>query len=668
MAESVVCFVIDKLISLLNTKEAKLSRDVRAEVGFLRDELESIRSFLKDADAKAAAAAEGDMVTDSAKTWVKQEAEVVGVESARDELIIGWYGTRGEYREVISVVGMGGLGKTTLAKKVFDNQKVIEHFNCHAWITVSQTYKVDDLLRQMVMQFYKARKEYTPEGIDTMEKESLIRKSRELLQQKRCSVLLLVGSPLVIAAPDVFVGYCRRVEWEGEKFKTMVFVSRWSSLCVQLWYAECGNVGGAADERNQGEHSALPFEYELLIPTICNNPIFYHHLPNHLKSCVLYFGIFPEDYSISCIRLVRLWIAEDFVKLKRGKTLEEVAEEYLTELIHRSLVQVSKMLPRIIFLYVGDLYLLKYLSLRNTKVKLLPESICNLQNLETLDLKQSLVYEIPAKINKLLRLRHLLAHYIDSSSRFGMISYERGVKIHDGVGCLQALQQLYHVETNHGGINLIKALEKLRQLRKLGLKNLKREYGRALCASIEKMNHLESLEVSTISEDEVLDLQSISTPPESIQFLYLKGPLEKLPSWIPKLQQLVRLRIFWSRLTDAPPKALQNLPNLVELGYSYNAYDGVQLHFEGGFKELRVDVASSLEVLFLHPGVVSLTGGDAQVMAVSARVLLRLSPHASLYPSPMPYLFLRQMRYLPWKHKMLKMSTREQWQIDPRGL
>ncbi|KAM1758490.1 hypothetical protein ACFX11_007619 [Malus domestica] len=129
----------------------------------------------------------------------------------------------------------------------------------------------------------------------------------------------------------------------------------------------------------------------------------------------------------------------------------------------------------------------------------------------------------------------------------------------------------------------------------------------------------------------------------------------------------------------------------------------------------QVDVASSLEVLFLHPGVVSLTGGDAQgvpqvaelggllkevtdksirpieefdgqnksiksrvrstlliwdtfafdrVMDVSAHVLLRLSPHASLYPSHLPYLFLKQMRNLPWKHKMLKMSTREQCQYS----
>ncbi|KAM2159505.1 hypothetical protein TB2_042732 [Malus domestica] len=51
-----------------------------------------------------------------------------------------------------------------------------------------------------------------------------------------------------------------------------------------------------------------------------------------------------------------------------------------------------------------------------------------------------------------------------------------------------------------------------------------------------------------------------------------------------------------------------------------------------------------------------------KVVDVSAHVLLRLSPYASLYPSHLPYLFLRQMWYLLWKHKMLKMSTREKCQ------
>jgi disease resistance protein RPM1 len=55
----------------------------------------------------------------------------------------------------------------------------------------------------------------------------------------------------------------------------------------------------------------------------------------------LYFGIYPEDYIVKSKRLIRQWIAERFVKKESGNTLEEVAEGYLTELIHRSLVQVS---------------------------------------------------------------------------------------------------------------------------------------------------------------------------------------------------------------------------------------------------------------------------------------------------------------------------------------
>ncbi|KAM1419565.1 hypothetical protein ACFXTO_023095 [Malus domestica] len=55
-----------------------------------------------------------------------------------------------------------------------------------------------------------------------------------------------------------------------------------------------------------------------------------------------------------------------------------------------------------------------------------------------------------------------------------------------------------------------------------------------------------------------------------------------------------------------------------------------------------------------------------KVVDVSTCVLLRLSPHASLYPSHLPDLFLRHMWYLLWKHKMLKMSTQKQCQVRTR--
>ncbi|KAM1048478.1 hypothetical protein FF1_027622 [Malus domestica] len=438
----------------------------------------------------------------------------------------------------------------------------------------------------------------------------------------------------------------------------------------------------------------------------------YHHLPYYLKSCVLYFGIFPEDYSVSCIRLIRLWIAEGFVKLKKGKTLEEVGEEYLTELIHRNLVQVSKVyidgkarscrvhdllrevlrrkgadssfchmlsedestfepvtrrlsidsspsealgsitqshicsiftfnqvewpvsflntlsgnlklvkvldftdaplnyLPK----FVGYLYLLKYLSLRNTKGKLLPESICNLQNLETLDLKQSLVYEIPAEIKRLVKLRHLLGYYHDYNIEFSLKS-ERGVKIDDGIGCLQALQKLYHVEANHGGINLIKAPRKLRQLRKLGLKNLKSEDGRAL------------LRFGASREVAKLDSKA-STPSQAKDFLV---KVERFP-------------------TKSPSKSTLS----VRAGLSYKVYDRVELHFERGFQKL--------EVLQLR----DLDGLNSLVIDNGAMPLLRelqIGPSTQLKEMPSSIHHLRNLTTLRFVN-MLKEFQRD---VDPKN-
>ena len=68
---------------------------------------------------------------------------------------------------------------------------------------------------------------------------------------------------------------------------------------------------------------------------------FVYNLPHHLKSCLLYFGIYPQGYAVKTKRLIRQWITEGFVKYEQKKSVEEVAEDYLTSLIDRNLVQVS---------------------------------------------------------------------------------------------------------------------------------------------------------------------------------------------------------------------------------------------------------------------------------------------------------------------------------------
>ena len=65
-------------------------------------------------------------------------------------------------------------------------------------------------------------------------------------------------------------------------------------------------------------------------------------MPYYLKSCFLYCGILPEDSEIKASKLIHLWIAEGFVQRRGKEKLEDIAEDYLYELIHRSMVQVAQ--------------------------------------------------------------------------------------------------------------------------------------------------------------------------------------------------------------------------------------------------------------------------------------------------------------------------------------
>ncbi|RCV39089.1 hypothetical protein SETIT_8G195500v2 [Setaria italica] len=66
----------------------------------------------------------------------------------------------------------------------------------------------------------------------------------------------------------------------------------------------------------------------------------YYELPCHLRACLLYLSMFPEDYEIDRDRLIRMWVGEGFIQYeKAGKSLFELGESYFNELINRSMIQ-----------------------------------------------------------------------------------------------------------------------------------------------------------------------------------------------------------------------------------------------------------------------------------------------------------------------------------------
>ncbi|KAI8567006.1 hypothetical protein RHMOL_Rhmol02G0087600 [Rhododendron molle] len=326
-----------------------------------------------------------------------EEDEVVGIDSTKEELIHRLI-TGKSNRTVTSLVGMGGCGKATLAKTVYDNPKVFEHYDCRAWVSVSQSYKIEDIFRRMIKELCHTRKEFALEGIDTMDQNSLIHMLKEYLLQKRYlivfddvwrtdfwSIVKLAlpknskGSQIIVTTrKEDVASFCKESSWDHVcKLKPLIEEEAWKLFCMKAFQRdfdgccppELETVSRAIVKKCEGLPLAIvtigallstkskdasewqrfydslgsQLERNLHLTNVTKILLLsYHDLPYYLKPCFLYFGIIPEDYEITRGRLIRLWIAEGFIQEQKGKTLEEVAEEWLTELIHRSLVQVSE--------------------------------------------------------------------------------------------------------------------------------------------------------------------------------------------------------------------------------------------------------------------------------------------------------------------------------------
>ncbi|XP_028088489.1 disease resistance protein RPM1-like [Camellia sinensis] len=84
---------------------------------------------------------------------------------------------------------MEGLGKTTLVKQVYDAAMVKNHFNSHAWLTVSESIRVEDLLKDMIQQLFSEIMQLVPFGVEIMSINKLKCLDKDFLQQRRYVVV-----------------------------------------------------------------------------------------------------------------------------------------------------------------------------------------------------------------------------------------------------------------------------------------------------------------------------------------------------------------------------------------------------------------------------------------------------------------------------------------------
>ncbi|XP_058204023.1 disease resistance protein RPM1-like [Rhododendron vialii] len=322
-----------------------------------------------------------------------QEADLVGVDKPKSHLI-QWLVDEDPRLKVLSVAGMGGLGKTTLTKKVYDDVAVKRHFQNHVWITVSESFKVEELLKDMIQVLFEKVREPLPRGVDNMDVNSLKGIINAFLQQKRYVLVMddvwsiYAWQVLRIVLPECNCG--SRVilttrngdlaSFASEAYHGMVYNLKplppndsWALFCLKIFkenscpsYLEdlsknilkkCEGLPLAivaisgllsTKEKSVDEweriYRCLGAELEgndKLISMTKILSLSYFDLPYYLKLCFLYLSIFPEDCLIDHWRLIRLWVAEGFVEAKEGMTTEEAADGYLNELMNRSLVQVT---------------------------------------------------------------------------------------------------------------------------------------------------------------------------------------------------------------------------------------------------------------------------------------------------------------------------------------
>ncbi|XP_068662028.1 putative disease resistance protein RGA3 isoform X2 [Aristolochia californica] len=287
--------------------------------------------------------------------------------------------------EVLPIVGMGGVGKTTLAQLVYNDNRVLKNFEVKAWVCVSHEFDVRQLTKAVI-------ESITGEAHSLLDIDPMQRRLQELLRGKR---FLIVLDDVWNENRDLWNDLKLPFQY-GQRGSKILVTTRNRKVCsimgtVPPYCLEClsdddswclfekevfGDVNSSEHPqlRNIGYQivkkcKGLPLAVKTLAGclhcesnmyvwnTILQNSMWnlpdeqndiigvlkvsFNYLPAHLKQCFEYCSIFPKGYEFDKYELVLMWIASGFVLPIGGTPLETRGTQYFDDLLSRFFLQES---------------------------------------------------------------------------------------------------------------------------------------------------------------------------------------------------------------------------------------------------------------------------------------------------------------------------------------
>ncbi|XP_027181934.1 putative disease resistance protein RGA1 [Coffea eugenioides] len=281
---------------------------------------------------------------------------------------------------ILPIVGVGGLGKTTLAQLVFNDERIAKHFEPKLWVWVSEDFDGKRIIKALIESVEKT-------SIGDLALNTLQRKLQELLRGKRYLIVLddvwnentrewkklksvlecgSSGSSIVVTTRKQKVAEIMRT-LETRYLLSLSDDQCWSLFRQQAFDCQekqerleaigreivkkCGGVplaakalGGFLRFKSEAEWNSvkcselwnLPEDETHILPAL---RLSYLNLPVELRGCFAYCAVFPKGSKIEKEEVIHLWMANGLISSNGTMEVEDVGDAVVTELHHRSLFQ-----------------------------------------------------------------------------------------------------------------------------------------------------------------------------------------------------------------------------------------------------------------------------------------------------------------------------------------